>query len=194
MTYDTLTKTVQYTAAVVTVGILLISVMSYHSQVYASENEKETQLNVITIAPAGGLLAFTVDPISDSDNVLVQMRTAGSNYKCEIPKKDIKITDKDFDIKFNTDEEDCKYAPGSTDGVVDLEFERDGLKSEDRKQDTTFCTVSDGIETCTRIQQEYSFGTVDVTGTLLEVSDVNAKGEASVKDTKIKITIKPYND
>jgi len=194
MTYDTLTKTVQYTAAVLTVGILLISVMSIHSQVYASENEKETQIRIVTISPAGGLLAFTVDPIRDSDNLLVQMRTAGSNYICEIPKKDIKITNEDFDIKFNTDEEDCEFTPSSTGGVVDLEFERNGETSEDRKKDTKYCTVSDGEETCTRIQEEYSYGTVDVTGTLFEVSDVNTKGEATVRDTKIKTTIKEYKD
>jgi len=194
MTHNTLTKTVQYTAAIVTVGILLISVMSIHSQVYASENEKETRLNVITIAPSGGLLSFTVDPIRDSDNVKVQFRTAGSNFVCEIPMKDIKISNDDFDIEFNTEEEDCKSAPGSTDGVVDLEFERDGLKSEERKEDKTNCSVSAGIETCIRIQQELYSGSVDVTGTLLQVSDVNAKGETSVTDTKIKITIKPYND
>ncbi len=193
MTHNTLTKTIQYTAAIVTVGILLISVMSIHSQVYASENEKETQLNIVTIKPSGGLFEFTVGSL-DSDNVLVQFRTAESNYKCEIPIKDIKISDDDFDIEFDTEEEDCSSAPGSTDGVVDLEFERDGLKSEDRKEDKTTCAVSGGIETCIRIQVEYTFGSVDVTGTLLEVSDVNAKGEASVRDTKIKTTIKNFDD
>lgn len=188
MICDTLTKTIQYTAAIVTIGILLISVMSFHSEVYGSENEKESQMNVISFTPIGDVLSIQVTPITGTDYVRVDMQTTLSNSACTLPQKMIEIEEDDFKIEYNTNDYDCKVMGDG--GVVSLKFEANGENSFKKKKDNTECIFGE----CRRVQQTLIGGTYDISGTLFEVSFEDGKGFAQVKDIKIKTWTQDIDD
>jgi len=128
MTYNTMTKTVLYSAAIASVGILLIAVMGFDVTAHASGTETEREFDVPTLnfRADGSVTSFVVraDTDPDSETFEVRMRTSGNpSVVCDVPKENIKIKRPlgDVSIEFNTNDSDITCSRnGDKGGVVSL--------------------------------------------------------------------------
>jgi len=206
MTYYTMTKTVLYSAAIASVGILLIAVMSFGVTAHASGTETEREFNTpaLNFLADGSVITFVVraDTDPDSETFKVQMRTSGSSSTsvvCDVPKENIKIKRplSDISIEFNTNDSDvsCEFRSGDG-GVVSLNIEPNGEKSYKYKNDTEDCNVeADGITVgCIKVKETSEGGSIDVSGTLFLVTFDNGKGEMSLTDIHIKTWTEELDD
>jgi len=91
-------------------------------------------------------------------------------------------------IRFDTgDYSSCVFNTrlGGLGGVISLNIEQNGNTSFTYKNDLTDCSVSNGVETCIRVQETHVGGTVDVKGTLFEQSIEDGVGVIGIRDVQV---------
>jgi len=201
-----MTKTVLYSTAIASVGILLIAIMSFDVAAHASSTETEREFDIPTLnfRAADSVIAFVVraDTDPDSETFRVQMITSNpsrSIFVCDVPKENIKIKKPlgNLSIEYNTNDSDVTCALQRGDGGgVSLTIEPNGKSTFKYKSNNEDCNVeADGITVgCIRVKENNEGGSIDVSGTLFGKSFDNGEGEMGLKNTHIKTWTKNLND
>jgi len=166
-------KTVMYSAAIATIGMLLIGMMAFDAEARSFDKGHAVNLIGNSFHVGGPPANVFITPINDDiQNVKLTYKVMTSDgmkgksgSDCTAPKQILKISAmKKATVEFDTSDLGCPNHKGDH-GVISLSFELNGEIDFQVYDDTNCEDIGEGIEECTRIHgnSNEAFGVVSGT-------------------------------